>query len=158
MSLALRSAIAVGLLFGAVSAYAQDSCEAPAPIASNQTVTGLSTCGHPNGVGGYGGYASPQPDYIFSFTAQDANATITLTTSAALVEFLVSSCSAGVAGAAIGSGAPGDQFPMTVSGLNNGQQYWIGVTSQPGPNDQCGDFGLAVAGQLPVSLQSFSID
>ena len=47
-----------------------------------------------------------------------------------------------------------------LSGLVNGQTYYIIVTADPGNPDpnRCGTYSLNVQNILPVELQSFSVD
>src|SRR5690606_34303203 len=125
----LTCGVAIALAACGSMAIAQDSCEAPVTIHTDEVITGASTCGRLNGVSGFGAIASPYPDYIYSFVADSASATIDLNSSGPLLVYLVDSCAAGAAGSPIGGGVTGT--PMTVNGLTDGQQYWVVVSTQP---------------------------
>ncbi len=148
----------LGLAF-AGSAAAQD-CAAPIAIHTDEQNVIGDTCAAGNPLPTYGGTGSPQNEMIYSFVAQGANATISIAgtggfggTTPAI--FLFPACSAATDPVAFG--VPGTD--MAVSGLTDGQTYYIAVTADPGgPNDGCGAFDVDVTGTLPVSLQNFSIE
>lgn len=156
MKRALIAAMFTSFLGGV--AVAQD-CATPLPISSengpNDSVAG-DTCGGANPLPGMGGTPSPQNDVVYSFVAENANATITMGGAGTGAVFLLPSpCDVGTDPIALG--APG--VPMAVNGLTNGQTYYIVATSDPGsPPATCGPYTLDVTGILPVELQSFSIE
>lgn len=156
-----------GLLF-MPAAFAQDCSGAIEVFSDNAgdhyAPPGSTTCGHkPTFIELPGGIAIPQPDVLYKFTAQDANATITLnTTGSTLIPGIVvldacSDTSASIV--ARKTGNAGDILSMPVSGLQNGRTYYMLVTSKPGsPDDNCGPFSGTIDGTLPVSVQSFSVE
>lgn len=154
--------LALSLVCGLAAAgqvFAQD-CASPIAIHSNETGVTGDTCSAGNPLPTYGGTGSPQNEVIYSFVAQSANATISIAatggysgSTAAL--FLLPACTPSTD--PIQFGAPGVDMP--VSGLTDGQTYFVAVTADPGgPNDGCGQYQVDVTGILPVTLQSFSID
>lgn len=143
----------IALAFGA-NAMA-NTCANPLPIAGG--VISGDTCTAPNSLPGYGGTASPQREVIYSFVAQDANGSIAISGPIpdGAVFLMPSPCSSSTD--PINFGFAGT--PMAVSGLVNGQTYYVIVTTDPGgPPDACGAYTLNVTPQLPVELQSFTID
>lgn len=154
--------LALGLVCGlgvAGQVLAQD-CATPIAIHSNETGITGDTCAAGNPLPTYGGTGSPQNEVVYSFTAQDAAATISIAgtggyagTTPAL--FLLPACTA--ASDPIAFGAPGAD--MAVQGLTNGSAYFVTVTADPGgPNAGCGQYTVAVTGILPVALQNFSVE
>jgi len=158
----LNSLLVVGMFAAFASAgtaLAQD-CANPIPIHTDeQDVTG-DTCTAGNPLPSYGGTGSSQNEIIYSFTAQGANANISITgtggyagTTPAI--FLFPACSASTD--PIAFGIPG--VPMAVTGLTDGQQYFIAVTADPGgPADGCGAYDVDVDGTLPVVVQNFVVE
>jgi len=154
--------LALGLVCGlgvAGQVLAQD-CAAPLPIHSNDQNLPGDTCAAGNPLPTYGGTGSPQNEIVYSFTAQGADADVSITatggyagTTAAL--FLLPACTA--ASDPIAFGAAG--VPMHVGSLTDGSVYFITATADPGgPNAGCGQYTVSVAGTLPVSLQNFSVE
>lgn len=160
----VSSLLAVGILT-ASAASAQD-CAAPLamPGAGAPGADG-DTCAAGNPFPQFpGGIPSPQNDVVYSFTAQGANASVSVAAngSALLPGFVVMTPCDPVAGnpIAFGSNAAGTATG-TVSGLTDGTTYYLVVTTDPGAgaaNNNCGTYNLSYTGTLPVSLQSFSID
>lgn len=156
-----------GLLF-MPAAFAQDCSGAVEVFSDNAgghyAPAGATTCGAPNVFAEFpGGIASPQGDVLYKFTAQDANAQITLSTAgSALIPgiLVLDACSETSANiVARKTGNAGDTLTMPVAGLTNGHTYYMVVTSKPGsPDDNCGPFGGAISGSLPVTVQSFSVE
>lgn len=137
---------------------AAQTCASPLPIRSNTsypnpTSTTATTCGGQAGLN-LGGTIYPHPSIVYSFVAQSANATLTLTGTDREMS-LVNNC----ANAPIAIGFVGG--PMVVNGLTNGTTYYVVVSTDPSiptPPIQCGAYTLTVAGTLPVSLQDFSVE
>lgn len=161
------SLLVAGILLSPM-AFAQD-CSSAVEVFSNNTngtfaAPGATTCGAANPFVEFpGGIGSPQPDVLYKFTANDANAVITLdTTGSPLIPgiLVLDACSDSSANiVASKTGNAGQAIQMNVSGLTNGHEYFMVVTSKPGsPDDNCGAFGGSISGTLPVSLQEFSID
>ena len=159
--LALAGAVALGLSF---QVAAQD-CAAPLQITSEggpaDSVSG-DLCTATNSLPGYGNTPSPQNEIVYSFVAQGANATIALSQGgegswggqSAGIFLMPSPCSSSTD--VIALGFPGT--PMAVSGLTDGQTYYVIVTADPGaPAATCGTFQADVTGTLPVALQSFTV-
>ncbi|MBX3726318.1 MAG: hypothetical protein KF823_10400 [Xanthomonadales bacterium] len=143
----------IALAFGA-NAMA-NTCAAPLPIAGG-TING-DTCTAPNSLPSYGGTVSPQREVVYSFVAQDANGSVAISGPIpdGAVFLMPSPCSSSTDPIAFGFAGT----PMAVTGLTNGQTYYVIVTTDPGgPNDACGAYTLNVTPQLPVELQSFTID
>lgn len=163
--LSLASAAAL-FAFGAVAAHAQDgTCTNPYPAASNSTYANIDLCAHANTLTALGTAGGPQRDAVYLFTAQDADATLTLTHDAAFtgVFYLVpvvggNTCATSVDPIQFGfQGAPYTITPG--DGVTNSNDYLIVVTADPGgPENACGTFTLEVQNTLPVELQSFSVD
>jgi len=154
--------LATGALLALMSAgslFAQD-CANPIPIHTDEQDVLGDTCTAGNPLPTYGGTGSPQNEVVYSFTAQGANANISITgtggyTGTTPAVFLFPACSA--ATDPIAFGVPG--LPMAVTGLTDGQQYFITVTADPGgPNDGCGAYDVDVDGTLPVVVQNFVVE
>lgn len=145
----------IALAFGA-NAMA-NTCANPLPIAGG--VFNGDTCTAPNSLPAYGNTTSPQREVVYSFVAQDANGSIAISGAIpdGAVFLMPSPCSSSTDPIAFGFAGT----PMSVAGLGlvNGQTYYVIVTTDPGgPNDACGAYTLNVTPQLPVELQSFTID
>jgi hypothetical protein len=146
-------------LFAAGNVVAQD-CATPIAIHSDEQNVAGDTCGAGNPLPTYGGTGSPQNEMIYSFVAQGADATISIEGTGGFAgtvpaAFLFPACSA--ATDPIAFGVPGT--PMGVSGLTDGQTYYVAVTADPGgANDGCGAFDVDVDGTLPVTLTGFSVE
>ena len=165
------AAIVVGVLLSG-SALAQ-TCANPIPVFSNNNggafaAPGSTTCGAANPFPEFpGGIASPQPDIVYTFTANAAAATtpgsFTVTTTAGgLIPGIIvlDACTdtANIVGSGVGQTA-GSSATATLSGLIAGNPYFAVVTSKPGsPDANCGAFGGTINGNLPVSLQGFSVE
>lgn len=153
-----RALIAAALTAFVGTAVAQD-CAAPLVITSQggtaDSVEG-DTCAAGNPLPGMGGTPSPHNDVVYSFVAETAEATIAMGGAGTGAVFLLPSpCAVGTDPIAIG--APGGDMPVT--GLTDGQTYYVVATSDPGtPAATCGAFTLDVTGQLPVELQNFSVE
>ncbi len=141
-----------------------NSCANPLPITSQAGTNGIvtgNTCDFLNTLPTYGGTASPQREAIFSFVANDANATLVMTEPGApyggAMFLMPSPCS--VATDPINLGGPGFDMTIAPGSLVNGQTYYVIVTTDPslGP-DICGEFNVAVTGVLPVELESFEVE
>ena len=148
MKNALLTLTAIAAMSLSAVSFAQ-TCASPLPIKSNSSYPNASsptatTCGGQAGLN-LGGTIYPHPSVVYSFVAQSANATITITGTDREMS-LVSSCAGG---------------PMVVNSLTNGTTYYVVVSTDPSiptPPIQCGAYTLAVAGTLPVSLQGFSVE
>lgn len=165
-----KIAAALVLSLGVNAAYGQ-TCASPIQIQSNNNngafaPPGATTCGGPTDdfPNFPGGIPSPGPDIVHSFVAQDANATITLDSTGDLapVLLLLSACDANGADLLeiAESATPGASVQFTVGGLNDGQTYFVVVTHHPDapPANQCGTYSGSIVNQLPVELQTFSVD
>lgn len=155
----LSVALAAIVLPGVAFSQPGTTCAQAITIQSNSSVNGDS-CTSGNPIGALGPLPSPHNDVIYSFVAQSANATITVpAASYDYGVFLTSGC-AGTTPApsqATTGPSPGGSFP--VSGLTNGQTYYIIVSGNPSVDTPaCGTYSLTVTGILPVELQSFSVD
>lgn len=161
----------LGLLagFGLAGQAAAQTCASPLPIGSNQTpainpALARDLCADSNSLPSYGGVTSPHRDAVYSFVAQNANATITIANTGGAwgdanptVVLMPSPCSSSTDILNAGDSTT----PMgPLSGLVNGQTYYIIVTADPGNPDpnRCGTYSLNVQNILPVELQSFSVD
>ena len=111
-----------------------------------------------------GGIASPQNDIVYSFVADSANATITVNNngSALLPGIVLMNPCDPVGGNIVDAGSnAGGVATLNASGLTDGTTYYVVVTTDPGAGADaanCGTFDYTVVGQLPVELQSFSVD
>lgn len=157
MKNALLTLTAIAAMGVSAVSFAQ-TCASPLPMKSNTTYPNAmsptaTTCGGQAGLN-LGGTIYPHPSIVYSFVAQSANATITLTGTDREMS-LVSNCNS----APIAIGFVGG--PMAVNGLTNGQTYLVIVSTDPSiptPPVQCGPYTATVAGTLPVSLQGFSVE
>jgi hypothetical protein len=160
LSLILLGALAVS---GQVAAQ---TCASPLPIFSNPPVSTAytgDTCTATNTLPGYGGVGSTQNEIVYSFVAQNANAQISIAATGGFSGttagvFLLPSCNSATADP-IAFGTPSGA--MTVSGLTNGQTYYVAVTADPGGAPAgCGQYSVTVnnGGILPVALQKFSVE
>lgn len=161
--LSLGCVLALGI---SVQAAAQ-TCASPLPISDptgpNSQVNG-NLCTATNSLPGYGGTPSPQTEIVYSFTYNNnASGQIavaqgsegTWAGQSAGVFLMPSPCSSSTD--PIGLGFPGT--PMQVSGLTNGQVYYVIFTADPGSAaGTCGTFTGTVTGTLPVQLQGFSVE
>lgn len=166
-----RMLIAMAAILGSGAAFAQ-TCASPIEIQSNNNngayaAAGATTCGGPNDFPTFpGGIPSDGPDIVHRFVAQDADATITLQAAADYVPAIVvlDACTqtANFIGdpAVVDPPTPGQALSLQVSGLTNGNTYYVIVTHHPdaAPANQCGTYTGDIDGQLPVELQSFSVD
>lgn len=157
----LKLAGIAGALVMIVSTQAlSQTCASPIVLTSNDSVTGdLCTAGNP--LASYGSTTSPQNEIIYSFVAQSASASISITETGGGDTFLGSiylspACNSSTDPTAFDF----EGTPMTVDGSNSpdGATRYIYVTADPGgSNTACGTFQMDVAGTLPVKLQSFSV-
>lgn len=155
MKTALISLAAVTCFGLSAQAFAQ-TCASPLPVTSNSTKSG-DTCTAANSLIGYGAVPSPQREIIYSFVAQSANANITVlaNTFGGTIFLMPSPCASSTDIIAAGNAGS----PMPVTGLTNGQTYYVIMTADPGgPAASCGAFTFNVVGTLPVSLQGFSVE
>lgn len=155
----LSGLIVFGLFAGGI--VQAQTCATPIPLSSNTAVNG-NTCVAPTGTGvnslpGYGSVPSPQTEIVYSFVAQGANGSVTVTDTGAFgatVVLMPSPCASGTD--ILAAGAAGTPMPLT--GLTNGQTYYLIVTGDPGgPANACGAFTMTPP-TLPVSLQGFSVE
>ena len=130
------------------------------PLASNQTISGATTCGGTVGLNLGGTNVLPHPSKIYEFVAQNATATITITPASTDIEmFLTTGCTS----SPTAQGFVGGPLVIPPGTLTNGTKYFIVVTKdasippQPAPG-VCGAYGFTVVGTLPVSLQNFSVE
>lgn len=160
----------------AASGYAfaggDGTCAAPFDIGSNPMAGGgaypgnvdLSNnlCSFTNSLPALGGSGGPQIDAVYAFTAQSANATLSMTHDASFtgVMYLVPVVGGNYCNTSVDPIAFGFQgLDMTVAGLTEGSEYLVVVTADPSGSDAaCGTFNVTVAGTLPVELQSFSVE
>lgn len=154
----------IAVLFATVLSLATfpslaQNCVSPLPIHNYLGYTG-DTCTAGNPLPTYGGTGSPQNEVIYSFFAEYADAIFYIAATggyagSTAAVFLLPACTPSTD--PIAFGAPG--VPMPVSGLTDGQTYYVIVTADPGgPNAGCGQYALGISGPLPVSLQAFSIE
>lgn len=144
---------------GIALAQPGQTCAEAIQIFSDSSVSG-DTCGSVNGIGALGPLPSPHNDLIYFFVADGASATISMpAASYDYGVFLTSGC-AGTTPAptqAATGPAAGGSFP--VGGLTDGNTYYVIVSGNPSVDTpSCGTFDMNIDGQLPVELQSFSID
>lgn len=157
-------AATVGLLASG-GVYA-GSFATPTTIVSNSTVSG-STCGGAAGQTlpaqgpgvNLGGIIYPHPSYIYSFIADAATASLSVT--GADVEFAVTTSETAAPFSPTGyTGGP--PVNLTPFNLQNTVRYYILVSIDPSIDatnpPQCRTFSLNVAGRLPVALQNFSVE
>jgi len=156
----------------AFAAQQADACT-PAPVILTLPYTDSgTTCGATNDLTNYGGvcgtnlpFPYPGPDVIYAFTTTAGNSvaiSASLTGSTGdLALFVLNSC--GVAAScvqnsqdAIGPGAG----PETIAAASYGVgTHYIYVDSYYGTGSaSCGTYTLSVTGNLPIDLESFSID
>lgn len=160
MKLRILAAVAATVLSAGAIADPTNSCANTLPITSEtgtNPVAAGDLCTFPNSLATYGGISSPQRDAIFSFVAQGAAGTITLAPNAfnANMVLMPTPCNNTTDVIAFGDAAN----PMAVSGLTNGQEYFVIITADPGgPADACGTFSAAVTGTLPVELEAFEVE
>jgi len=164
----IKSAIVAAAMLVSTSAFAQ-TCATPIHIQSNNAnglyaAPGATTCGADNTFPVFpGGISSPQPDIVYDFTAQGADATITLDASGSpLIGGLaiLDACNdtANIYGNASATAA-GQSISVSASGLTDGSHYYLVVTSAPGSaDDNCGAFAGNITGTLPVNLQKFDVE
>jgi hypothetical protein len=147
------------LIMGFAGSALAQTCDTALPILSDSSVAG-DTCASTNSLPSYGGTVSPQNEIVYSFTAQDANAALTINLNGlpgGAVYLMPAPCASSTDPTNFGF----DGTPMTIApdSLTDGQEYFVIVTADPGgPADACGAFSVDVAGQLPVELQNFSVE
>lgn len=166
---ALTAALSVS---GFAFAGGDGTCASPFDIGSNPTAGGIeypgnvdlnnNLCSFTNSLPALGGSGGPQIDAVYRFTAQGANATLSMTHDASFtgVMYLVPVVGGDYCNTSVDPIAFGFQgLDMTVSGLTEGSEYLVVVTADPAGSDAaCGTFNVSVNGTLPVELQSFSVD
>lgn len=156
-------AASTALALGAVGQAMAQTCASPTPIASDSVVQG-DLCTATNDLPAYGNTASPQNEIVYSFTAQNAAATISVTQGGegtwggaqAAVFLLPAPCATTTDPTAFGFAGT----PMTIDGTNSpdGSVRYVVFTADPGAAAAaCGTFTGTVTGTLPVKLQSFSV-
>lgn len=148
----------IALAFGA-NAMAQ-TCASPIQIFSDTPFNGDS-CTADNTITGFGPLPSPHNDVVYSFVAQGANATLTMNAAAGYdyAVLLIDACSAIAPAPLNGSTGPANGGNFQLSGLTDGNTYYVVVTGNPSnAAAQCGSYTVAVAGTVPVELQSFSVE
>lgn len=162
------------------------SCATPVSVTSLPFSQAGNTCGGTNNVTNYGAtcaedlpFPYPGPEDVWAITVGASNA-ITVQASLTgstgdLALFLLSSCGSGASclftsSDSIGAGAGPEalnntaptgspQTPGVLTGLTPGSTYYVYVDSYYGTGSlSCGTYTLQVAGTLPVSLESYSID
>ncbi len=163
------------------------SCAVPVAITSLPFSQAGNTCGGTNNINNYGSecavnlpFPYPGPEDVWAITVGPGNA-ITVQASLAgstgdLALFLLGSCGTGdsclftssdsigpgVGPEALNNTAPSGQpqVPGVLPGLIAGSTYYVYVDSYyaTGSPGACGSYTLQVAGTLPVSLESYSID
>lgn len=145
--------------FGMSANVSAQTCASPLPIYSNSSVSG-DTCDAENTLPGYGGIASPQREVIYSFTANSADATMTINLNGlpeGAVFLMPSPCASSTDPTDFGFG--GTPMVIQPGDLVDGQEYFIIVTADPGgPADACGAYEIVVEGTLPVNLQNVTVD
>lgn len=162
------------------------SCATPVSVTALPFSQAGNTCGGTNNVTNYGAtcatnlpFPYPGPEDVWAITVGNSNA-ITVQANMAgstgdLALFLLSSCGNGASCLfssqdAIGAGAGPEvlnnsagtgQPPVAgvLTGLTPGNTYYVYVDSYYGTGSlSCGTYTMQVAGTLPVSLESYSID
>ncbi len=146
------------------AAFAQ-SCGTPlsfttpanAPTASGNTCTGTNTLGTLCGL-----FNSPENDdvYTFSVGAGYTATSIALTTTSGTynpaMALITGSCGGGTSCSQVADdNGAGAGETISVAGLGNGT-YFLIVSASPG-SGTCGDYNITANGNLPVKLQSFSV-
>lgn len=165
--------VAVGLfaMFGAGTLFAQ-TCASPIQIQSNNkngawAPINATTCGGSNDFPTFpGGIPSNGPDMVHSFVAQGANATITLdaadnfTPAIVVLDACTQTANFVGAPAVVDPPTPGQALSLPVSGLTDGSTYFVIITHHPDAPEanQCGGFTGTITGQLPVEVQSFTVE
>jgi len=164
----IAAGVAMTLASGAL--FAQGNCASPIAIQSdnNNNAWGTSgtTCGRDNDFPTFPGFIpSEGPDVVHSFVADNPNAVITLQADATFTPAMVllDACT-GTAGivdvAVVDPATPGQALSMNVAGLTNGNTYYLVVSHHPDAlaANRCGGWTGTITGQLPVELQSFSVE
>jgi hypothetical protein len=167
--LAMSSFIAVPAVFAAQQA---DACT-PAPVITVLPYTDSgTTCGATNDITTYGGvcgtnlpFPYPGPDVIYAFTTTAGNSvaiSASLTGSTGdLAVFVLDSCGVGSSCVqnsqdAIGAGAGPELIAAASYGVGT---HYLYIESYYGTGSiSCGTYTLSVTGNLPIDLESFSID
>ena len=153
------SLLAGALMCSFAGAATANTCANPIQVFSNSTFSG-DTCTAPNSLPSYGGTVSPQTEIVHFFTAQDADAELTINLQGlpgGVVYLMPDPCAP--ATDPIQFGFDGQPLVIAPNTLTNGQNYYLIVTADPGGQaDACGAFEVIVDGQLPVELQNFSVD
>ena len=154
-------------MLAAGSVFAQ-TCASPIEVTSNNSngafaAPGATTCGAGNNIDPFpGGAASPQQEIVYSFVANNADATISIDSSGGALQpglVVMNACNETAEIVAVADSAAPGPIQAQVSGLTNGATYYVVVTSRIGaPDDNCGPFTGTIAGELPVSLQNFSVE
>jgi hypothetical protein len=151
-----------GAFSGAAFAQPGMSCDEAVTILSNSTVNGDTCNGGAanNPIGGFGPLPSPHNDYIYSFVAEGADATINVpAASYDYGVFLTTNCAGTTAAPMQAVTGPGVGGSFPVSGLQDGTTYYIIVSGNPSVDTPaCGTYTIDVDGQLPVELQNFSVE
>lgn len=137
------------------------TCASPLDIGSPGAVSGDTSTAE-NTIAGFGPLPSPHNDIVYSFVAEGANATITV--SAASYDYgvvLIQTC-AGVSSAPIQASTgpgPGGAFTIATDSLVDGTTYYIVVTGNPSVDTPvAGTFTMDLVDTLPVELQNFSVE
>ena len=152
----LSTAIFVSALC-AGSAFAQ-TCDSPLQLTvgthSGDTTTAANT------IAGFGPLPSPHNDIVYSFVAEGADSTITVTESNYDYAVVVISACDGVSPAPLfASTGPAAGGEFQLGGLTDGATYYVVITGNPSVDQpQNGTFTLTATETLPVELQNFSVD
>jgi hypothetical protein len=145
-------------------AFAQ-SCSSPTNLNTTNSFSG-DTCAGTNEIGTYCGVASSaQKEQVYSVTLgagyTATSIDLTNTGGASFTPGLVlfqGTCVNGDNCAANSTGTAGGNTSLSLSGVTAGN-YFLAVTSDPNAaSSDCGTYGLAYTGTLPVKLQSFNIN
>jgi hypothetical protein len=134
------------------------------PFPGSNTFSG-DTCasGETNSIGSMcGGFNdSPGNDDVYSFTGDGSSVSLTVTPAAGYavsVQALTGTCgSTGncVSGASSNTGVDGEAQPISFTAAN-GTVYYVVITSSSTGTDNCGTYNIS--GNLPVTLENFSVD
>ncbi len=156
-------ALAVSVLLSPSLAFADGgtSCAAAQEIFPSQTYSG-DTSTSTSFIGSFSGVPSPGPDLAFKFTDNNSagNIAVTIVGGWNAGGVITSSCGA-VAGPPISAGTGTTSFNVSVDipPLANGTLYYFIMTGNPSDNSgPSGAFNFTTPAQLPVKLESFSID
>jgi hypothetical protein len=154
-ALVISAIAAPGLAF----ADGGTSCATAQEMFSNQTYAG-DTSTSTNFVGAFGGLPSPGPDLAFKFTAaaQPLDPIVVTITGGWNAGGVITASCGGNGGNPLSAATGTTSFSVPTTAMAAGTLYYFYMTGNPSDNSgPSGAFNLAT-GQLPVTLQNFSVD